>query len=371
MDFDKLKIAIVYDRVNKWGGAERVLLALHKIFPKASLFTSVYNPKTAPWAQVFPRVYTSFLQKVPFAKSFHQGFGWLMPLTFESLDFDGFDLVISLTSEAAKGIITKPKTKHLCYLLTPTRYLWSHYDIYFRNNLLRLLSKPVVSYLRYWDRVVAFRPDKVIAISEETKKRVKRYYGIDSKVVYPPLFYNNHKVSGSSQTLLIGGVRPRDYYLVVSRLEPYKRVDLVIDAFNRLGENLVIVGSGSQLPYLKRSAGANVKFLDHLSDNALAFYYQNAKALIMPQFEDFGLVSLEAQSYFLPVIAYRKGGALETVLENKTGIFFDKQNTFSLIDAIKRFARMKFSNDDFQSNLQKFSFEKFKEVFLGEIEKLF
>jgi glycosyltransferase involved in cell wall biosynthesis len=368
VEIERIKVAIVYDRVNKWGGAERVLLALHQIFPKADLFTSVYNPKTASWAKVFPNVYTSFLQKIPFAKSFHRGLPWLMPLAFESLNFDGYDLVISLTSEAAKGIITKPKTKHLCYLLTPTRYLWSHYDDYFKNGVLRFLSKPFVSYLRHWDKIAAFRPDKIVSISQEVRRRVKKYYGLLSDVIYPPIYFGNNNFKTTVGLSL--GFDPQDYYLVVSRLEPYKKVDLVVETFNQLGERLVIVGVGSQFSLLKRKAKSNIKFLGKVNDATLAFYYQNAKALIMPQYEDFGLVSLEAQSYFLPVIAYRKGGACETVLEDKTGIFFDKQEVFSLVDAIERFAKMKFSRDNFKINLQRFSFDKFRELLLSEILEL-
>jgi len=368
MEIEDLRVALVYDRVNKWGGAERILLALHQFFPKADLFTSVYNPKTASWAKVFPNVYTSFLQKIPFAKSFHQGLPWLMPLAFESFNFDNYDLVISLTSEAAKGIITKPKTKHLCYLLTPTRYLWSHYDDYFKNGVLRFLSRPIVSYLRYWDKIAAFRPDKIVSISQEVRKRVKKYYGLESEVIYPPIYFGDTNFKNPLHLDL--GFNPQDYYLVVSRLEPYKKVDLAVEAFNQLGNNLVVIGTGSQMFFLKRKAGLNVKFLGKVSDGALAFYYQNAKALIMPQYEDLGLVSLEAQSHFLPVIAYRKGGACETVLEEKTGVFFDKQEVFSLVDAINRFAKMKFNRDDFKSNLQRFSFDRFRELFLNEVLEL-
>ena len=158
-----MKIALVYDRVNKWGGAERVLLALHELFPDAPIYTSVYNPITASWAKTFD-VRSSFLQKFPLASIAHELYAVLMPIAFESFSFDQYDLVISVTSEAAKGIITKPKTKHICYCLTPTRYLWSAYDDYFRNPLLRFLSKPVVSYLRTWDKIASQRPDVNVAI---------------------------------------------------------------------------------------------------------------------------------------------------------------------------------------------------------------
>jgi len=168
-----MKVAIVYDRVNKWGGAERVLLALHEMFPEAPLYTSVYDKEKAPWAKVFPKVITSFLQSVPFAKDHHDWFGWLMPLVFESFDFRQFDLVISVTSEFAKGIITLPKTKHICLCLTPTRYLWSGYNEYFKSWWFRLISAPGLWYLRIWDKIAAFRPDVIVAISTKCKRELK------------------------------------------------------------------------------------------------------------------------------------------------------------------------------------------------------
>lgn len=181
-----MKVAIVYDRVNKWGGAERVLLTLHKMFPKAPLYTSVYDAKNAKWAKVFPKIYTSFLQKIPFAKSNHELLAPFMPFVFSRFNFDNYDLVISVTSEAAKGIITRPETLHVCYCLTPTRYLWSHYSLYFKNPFLKFLSKPVINYLRKLDKVSAQRPDIMIAISTEVQKRIKKYYDRDSEIIFPP-----------------------------------------------------------------------------------------------------------------------------------------------------------------------------------------
>ena len=181
-----MKVALVYDRVNKWGGAERVIIALRKIFPDSVLFTSVYKEDRASWARKIP-VKTSFLQKIPFASSHHEVFATLMPVAFESFDFSDFDLVISLTSEAAKGIITKPQTKHISIILTPTRYLWSGHKDYFSNPIFRIIIWPVVSYLRFWDKIAARRPDKLIAISETVQSRIKKYYGLESEVIYPPL----------------------------------------------------------------------------------------------------------------------------------------------------------------------------------------
>lgn len=180
------KVAIVYDRVNKWGGAERVLLSLHEMFPKAPLYTSVYDKKNAKWAKVFPQVHTSFLQYIPFTKSNHEFLAPLMPLAFESFNFDNYDLVISVTSEFAKNIKTNSKTLHVCYCLTPTRYLWSHYEEYFQNKILKFFTKPVISILRKWDKKAAYRPDVMFAISTEVQQRIKKYYNRESEIIFPP-----------------------------------------------------------------------------------------------------------------------------------------------------------------------------------------
>lgn len=344
------KIAIVYDRVNKWGGAERVLLILHSMFPEAPLYTSVYDPKKAPWAKVFPKIYTSFLQKIPFAKFWHEGLGWLMPLAFESFDFSGYDLVISVTSEAAKGIITRPHTSHACYMLTPTRYLWSHYDIYFKNPVLKLFSKPIVSYLKKWDKIAAQRPDSLIAISTEVQGRIKKYYGRGSEIIYPSI------VSGIKYQVS----RKKNYFLVVSRLVGYKKVDLVVSAFNKLNKKLIIVGTGNQYKRLKKMASDNIIFAGKVSEKKLQEYYKSAKALIMAQEEDFGLVSVEAQSYGVPVIAYKKGGAQDTVIDGKTGVLFRKQNAKGLYDAIAKFDKISFNHKYIIENAKRFQKGKFE-----------
>lgn len=314
-----MKVALVYDRVNKWGGAERVLLSLHKIFPKAPLFTSVYDAKNAPWAKVFT-IKTSFLQKFPFAKEHHDWYAPLMPLAFESFSFDEYDVVISITSEAAKGIITKPQTRHICLSLTPTRYLWSGYDNYFGNPLLKTLAYPVVWLLRKWDFAAAQRPDFYIAISQEVADRIKRYYKKIAPVIYPALGLK---------------VRPKksqknDYFLVVSRLVKYKRIDIAIKACSSLGLPLKIIGTGSEEAQLKALAGPTVEFLGSLTDAELIGYYNDCCALIFPGLEDFGLTVVEAQAYGKPVIAYKAGGVLETVISGKTGEFFSPQTADAL-----------------------------------------
>lgn len=347
-----MKVALVYDRINKWGGAERVLLALHELFPDAPLFTSVYNPKTAPWANVFD-VKTSFLQHIPFIRSRHQLVPFLMPLAFESFSFDEYDLVISVTSEAAKGIITKPHTRHICICLTPTRYLWSGYTQYFTNPILKFLATPLVWYLRTWDRIAAQRPDKIIAISKEVKKRIEKYYQRDSRVVYPPLMLS----AGRS------GSQKGEYFLVVSRLSrftSYKRVDIAIEATTKLGIPLKIIGEGD-IEYYKKLAGPTVEFVGKVSDEELLSYYSQAHALIFPGLEDFGLVMLEAQAMGKPVIAFRGGGASEIIKEGETGEFFDRQTVGSLSEVLKSFDSSRYNKETCKRNAKRFSLEAFQE----------
>ncbi len=366
-----MKVALVYDRVNKFGGAERILLALHELWPEAPLYTSVYNPKTAPWAKVF-KIIPSFLQKFPGAKSNHEYYAALMPLAFESFNFDDYEVVISVTSEAAKGIITKPRTLHLCYCLTPTRYLWSGYEEYFGNRWLRLLMKPVTTSLKNWDEIAAQRPDEYIVISKTVQERIKKYYGRESEVVYPPVNTNKFKVPHFAP-MFIGASRGKQnskYFLVVSRLVKYKKIDLAIEAFNRLGWQLKVVGTGREMGNLRKKAGKSIEFLGNLTDEALLNYYQNCQAIIFPQEEDFGIVPLEAQGCGKPVIAYRAGGATETVIEGKTGVFFNEPKTESLVKALEEFKeRKEFRPEACREQAEKFSQERFKIEFKRALEE--
>lgn len=350
-----MKIAIVYDRVNKWGGAERVLLALHEIFPKAPLYTSVYDPKSATWAKVFPEVVTSFIQKIPFAKNNHELLALLMPLAFGSFDLSGFDLVISVTSEAAKGIKVGSKTIHICYCLTPTRYLWSGYDSYFKGPTFKVITKPVVEYLKRWDKKIAKKPFVMVAISTEVKNRIKKYYRRESEIIFPPVDISNNR-------LFDGG--KGKYYLLVSRLDyGYKKIELAIEAFNKLGKKLVIVGSGRLEKKLKALSKKNIRFVGRVTDQKINKIYRDAKALIMPQEEDFGIVAVEAQSFGVPVIAFKKGGAIDTVIPGRTGILFDEQKPESLVVAVNKFEKMKFDKRLLFINSKKFSKARFKKEF--------
>jgi glycosyltransferase involved in cell wall biosynthesis len=362
-----MKVALVYDRVNKWGGAERVLLALHELFPDAPLYTSVYDTKKAPWAKKFT-LNASYLQRLPFARSRHEFIPFLMPGAFEQLNLDGYDLVISVTSEAAKGIITKPGTKHICYCLTPTRYLWSGYEDYFKKRTLRTIASPAVAYLRKWDKIAAERPDAFVSISKEVQNRVKKYYGRESMVIYPPVALTNSKSEIRNLKHKKG-----EYFLIVSRLSKftkYKRIDLAIEACNELKLPLKIVGEGNWKKELESLAGPTVSFVGSVDDKQLEQYYRNAKALIFPGVEDFGLTVVEAQGFGKPVIAFRGGGALETIKEGKTGYFFDEQTKKSLVYALKNFDKMQFNPEDCINHAEKFSFGTFKSAFLKLVKSV-
>jgi glycosyltransferase involved in cell wall biosynthesis len=369
--FSNLRIALVYDRVNKFGGAERILLALHRIWPQAPLYTSVYDRQGAPWTRDF-QVIPSWLQKIPGAKKHHEFFPWLMPLTFEQFNFKDYDLVISVTSAEAKGVMTQPKTLHLCYCLTPTRYLWSSYKHYLKNPRFGLLNplamiflRPMLSYLKKWDQVASQRPDHYLAISQTVQKRIKKYYHRDAEIIYPPVDVNKFK---PTRRYLLDA---RRYFLVVSRLVSYKRVDIIVEAFNQLGLPLKIIGDGTERKRLEKKAKSNIEFLGQdLTDEQLINYYQECLALVFGGQEDFGLVSLEAQACQKPVIAYKMGGIAETVIDGRTGILFARQTTADLIKAIKKFDPKKFKGQDCRQNALKYSQEKFKQKFASKMEEL-
>lgn len=329
---DTKRIAIVYDWLDKWGGVERILMHIHHLLPEATFFTSYYDPKRAEWAQPIAKR-TSFIQKLPrFIKRNRILSLPFYPYAFESFDFRGYDTVLSVTSSFAKSIITHPDVFHVCYLLTPTRYLWNASHLY-QSRLTQSIGKGFISYLKQWDRIAATRPDKIISISETVAKRCKYYYQRESDVLYPP-FDANYWLSQQKEKSPVA----KPFFLVVSRLESYKRVDIPVELFTKQNDKtLVVIGSGNEKRKLQRMAGKNIRFIEHISDRQLASFYQNAEALVMPQEEDFGYVALEAQTMGCPVIAYEKGGAQETVLKEKTGIFFPFQTVDSLASALERF----------------------------------
>lgn len=367
-----MKIAIVYDWFDKWGGVERIILILKKIFPKADFFTS-YVDKQQSWVKIF-NIKESFLTIFPNLIKKNRFLSLpFYPFIFESFDFSDYDLVISLTAYFAKGIITKPKTKHICYLLTPPRFIWSHKYDYLDKKLM--IVKPYLNYLKYWDLIASKRPDKIISISKTIKKRCFDTYQIKTKIIYPPFdfdYWQNIKNKlRYKKKLFFEKKIPDKYYLIVSRLEPYKKVDLAINCFNKIKENLIIVGDGSLFRKLTKKAKKNILFFKNVTDLELGYLYNNAFGLIMPQEEDFGYVSLESQFFDCPIISYNKGGAKETIINNKTGIFFKHQNENELIKTIERFNKIRYNlkNNLIKSkiHLDKFSLVNFIDKFKKNI----
>jgi glycosyltransferase involved in cell wall biosynthesis len=347
-----MRIAFVYDRVNKFGGAERVLLALHDIWPHTPLYTAVYDARRASWANVF-RVYPSFLQHIPFAKQHHELFPWLTPMAFESFSFDDYDIVLSVTSAEAKNIMTKPGTTHVCYCLTPTRYLWSARVEYETSGFAGKVLHSLAPTLKKWDIIASARPDYYLAISRHVKHRIETYYHRNvSAVIYPPVDVNKFTVATTKG----------DYFLCVSRLVPYKRVDIVVSAFNELGWPLTIIGSGSSARGLKNRANNNITFVrGDLTDTALVAYYQRSRAFVSAADEDFGIVSLEAQACGKPVLCYRESGMAETVIDGKTGMLFDTQTKESLIRALRSFRHGRYDSGSCRTNAERFDVRHFKE----------
>ncbi len=370
--FKNKRIAIVYDWFDKWGGVERVLLTLKEIFPQSDFFSSYYDPLNASWAKKF-KIKTSFIQKLPrFIKNNRIVSTPLYPYAFETFNFNNYHLVISVTSSFAKSVITQPETKHICYLLTPSRFLWLFPQDYINTPIKKLISSFLFKDLRKWDYIVAQRPDNIISISKTVAQRCRKYYQRTSKVIYPPFNFTYwERIKPKKPDSLIS--TKKKFFLVVSRLEPYKKNDLVVKTFNHLpNENLIIVGKGSQEKKLKKISQNNILFLKSLTDQELAYLYSQAKALIIPQEEDFGYVCLEAQFFNCPVIAYKKGGTKETIIKNKTGIFFEKQTQTSLKKSLDYFKLISYNlrtkiKKFGPNNIRRFDKNNFKKSFLYSI----
>ncbi len=356
-----MKVAIVHDWLVNLSGAERVLFELHKMFPEAPIYTLFQNRKFTKRYLSDAEIRPSFLQKIPGIARNYKYFFFLMPTAIESFDLSNFDLVISSSAIFSKGLVLKPKTKHICYCYSPTRQIWDlHFETDTPYSIIYNLSQ---HFLRIWDRQASDRVDEFVAISEHVRGRIKKYYRRDSTVIYPPC-NTNHKfeILNSKQIL-----NP-DYYLVVSRLYRHKNIDIAIEAFNKLNSSLVIIGDGPEKERLKSriEKGKNIKLVGFVSDDELSSYYQNCRAFIMPQEEDFGITPIEAMSYGKPVLALRKGGAIETIIEGKTGEFFDDPIPEALADGVRRLNEnyQNYDQDFIKKHTEKFSGTKFREKIL-------
>ncbi|PJC37175.1 glycosyltransferase family 4 protein [Candidatus Peregrinibacteria bacterium CG_4_9_14_0_2_um_filter_53_11] len=355
------KVAIVCDWLVSRGGAERVISALAQLYPQAPIYTSIYNPEALPEFSE-REVITSYIQKLPFAKSKHHLYLPLMPTAFEQFDLSEYDIVISSCHSCAKGVITKPRTLHISYCHSPMRYLWDSWHEYFANYginpLLRSTARHLLHKLRIWDRLAADRVDKYLTNSRHVQERIQKYYRRESEVIYPPV-----------ETQFAIKPEQGQYYLAVGRLAPYKRFDLVVDAFNELQLPLVIVGTGKEEAALKKRAGRFTTFVGQVSDSELREIYSKATAFIFPQLEDFGITPLEAMSSGKPVIAYGKGGALETIEEGISGLFFEEQTPESLKEAVIRSQKINWQAEKIQKHVERFSRETFERAFSSYVSK--
>jgi glycosyltransferase involved in cell wall biosynthesis len=338
---DNKKIALVHYWLVGMRGGEKIVECLCEIFPDIDIYTLVYNKDKVSSIINSKNVYTSSIQKKLFAKNHHHVYLPFMPVAIEQFDLSGYDIVISSESGIAKGVLTKPETCHICYCHTPMRYLWNMYFDYLKNEKIRFLKRKFIeaffNYLRVWDLATASRVDYFISNSDNVRKRILKYYKRESSVIYPPVPVNEFKFSDKKE----------DYYLIVSQLISYKRIDIAVEAFNRLSKKLVIIGDGSEKKKLARKAGKNIKFLGWQNDKVLKEYYSNARAFIFPGEEDFGITPVEAQASGTPVIGYGKGGLLETVIDGVTGLFFYRQDAEGLAEAVERFENAEDSMDKY------------------------
>ncbi len=351
------RVAIVHEWFTSMRGGEKCVEALCEIFPDATLFVLLHNKgSVSPTIERMP-IQTSWIQHLPFAAKHYRYYLPLFPLAASQFDLRGFDLVVSSHHCVAKGVHTDPEALHLCYCHTPMRYIWDHFDEYFGPGragfLTRMAMNLAVPFLRRWDIKTAKNPRAMIANSENVRRRIQNIYRRDAAVIYPPV----------DTTRNVSSEKAEDFFLVVSALVPYKRVDLAIEACNQMSERLVIVGDGPEAKRLHTLAGSRTEFHGWVSEEDLTDFYSRCKAVIFPGEEDFGIVPVEAMAAGKPVIAFGKGGALETVLDapgHQTGILFSEQTVDALIRAIKQFSTMHFDPVVLRSSAMKFEKSVFK-----------
>ncbi|MFN8459045.1 MAG: glycosyltransferase [Anaerolineae bacterium] len=376
-----MKLALAHDWLNQMGGAESVLERLVEMYPGAPVFTTIYGPNLMPPAYRRWDIRPTWLNRAPAIHRHHQPYLPLYPLAVESMDFSGYEVILSNKSGFIHGLRHTPQQLHICYCLAPTRYVWDYDSYAAREGFGRWvgwLIGPIIKQLRQWDFEAAqtspqppherrgsksnsppLRGGKggvhhFIAISREIQARIKKHYGRDSTVIYPP-------VDTSRFQPLPPGQSPGDFYLIVSRLIPYKRIDLAVQACTRLRKRLIIVGDGRDRASLEALAGSTVEFKGRLPDAAVAELMANCRAFLFPGFEDFGIAPVEAQATGRPVIAFGQGGALDTIIEGQTGLFFREQSVDALAATIEQFEQLSFDPAAARANAERFSVERFKQ----------
>lgn len=358
-----MKLALVHDYlVQGIRGAERVVDVLHEMYPDAPVHTLLYDPERMEERLRQWDIRTSLLQDIPGALSLYKKLYFMMPVAIDYLDLSEYDLVVSSSCGWSKSAPQAEDALHVSYVHSPARFLWFWADEYIDSLDVSWVAKAFVRAtippLRDWDRRTAQRPQHLVCNSQTTKRRIREAWGRNAHVIHPPVNTEQFQPDGE----------PEDYYLVVCTLNPYKRVDVAVEAFNRLGLPLVVVGDGPQFDTLRERAAGNVRFTGKVPDDEITGLYARCRGFVMPQEEDFGIAPLEAQACGRPVLAYRAGGALETVIDGETGVFFDEQTAESLIDAVERFQTVDFDPDRCRENANAFSIDRFKRTFGNYVE---
>lgn len=357
-----MKIALVHDWLPFMGGAERVLTNFYELYPNAPIYTTICNKNKIDGPLKNANIITSYLQKNKEIENHRRLFPFMMT-AIESFDLNKYDIVLSDSSSVAKGVITPPDTMHICYCHSPMRYAWEFSHEYAgkmagKGGVKAKLLSYFLTGVRLWDNVSADRVDYFIANSHNVAKRIWKHYRRESVVIHPPVRCNLFNISDVNE----------EYFLIVSRLQEYKRIDLAVEAFNKLGLPLVIIGDGPDRKKLEGMAKSNIKFLGRESDEVIKEHYAKCRAFLFTGEEDFGITPLEAMASGRPVIAYRKGGALEIVVEDKTGVFFDNQTCDELINAVKKFETMNFDKQEIRRHAETFDEVIFKEKISKFIE---
>lgn len=359
-----MKIALVHDYLVQYGGAERVLEAFTELFPYAPIYTLIHDDEAMRGMFRDKRIYTSFLQRMPFSRKRHRFFPPLMPLAIEEFDFTKYDIVLSDSSSFAKGIITRPETLHVCYMHTPMRYAWDDCQKYTQDFGFPALVKKLVPFsmspIRLWDKVSADRVDLFLANSQFVAKRIKKYYRKEAQVIHPPVNVDQFYIAKPEER--------QDYFLMVGRLIAYKRHDIAIEAFNRLKLPLKIIGRGPEMKRLQKLAGPTIEFLGRVPEADLPRYYAECRGFVFPQEEDFGIVAIEAMASGRALIAYRGGDIVEHMEEGKMGVYFDEQTAEAIVTAVQGFEEKRYDPEYIRSQTRRFDKERFKATMKDYVE---
>lgn len=359
----RMKIALIHDWCTGMRGGEKCLEVLCEIYPDAPIYTLLHNKGSMSPIIERHTIITSFIDALPGKAMQYRKYLPLFPFAIAQFDLSEYDLVISTSHAVAKNVRVRNDAIHICYCFTPMRYVWDMYDHYFGKGKaslpVRLAMMLIAPLLRWWDVKTSVHVTYFIAISEEIRKRIRKHYRRDAEMIYPPVDIEQFTLSSLQE----------DFYLIVSALVPYKRVDLAVEAFNTSGKRLIIAGTGPESAKLRSMAKPNIEFLGWQSDDELAQLYARCTALVFPGVEDFGIVPLEAQASGKPVIAFAQGGALETIIDGTTGVFFHRQTAESLLEALHRCSLIKFNSRAIREHAIRFSRANFKHNIAQSIDE--